>query len=608
MSNRKFRDLPLYTGDTSGTYLILNNSSQTTTHKVTKETLFSGFTGGAAGTSGTSGSSGTRGSSGSSGTAGTSGTSGLAGDLYRTTSSTSLTIQTGTTGTFVIGTGLGYSVAQDVIIAYDISNHMVGMVTSYNPSNGQMVVNVHDKIGSGTYTGWTVNLNGAAGGDGSSGTSGTSGTSGSSGSSGDSIFHLSGSVYYTTSSIDIDGNLYITGTTTLGGNIVPKTPRGATLGSLANPFADIFVSSGSINIAGIPGQPNTTLSNVSGAILISAGGMQLVGSASFIAQTGSFQYLSGSFKNVGTFTQVGATIITGALAISGTTTQVGNNNLLGNTTLSGSIIISGSQDSIGTNHLIGDQQLTGSLTVSGSTVQIGNNTLKGNTTLSGSIEIDGNAYHTGSMNILGNTFHVGTTNHTGSVNITGSLYITGSGNGYINSHRILTDLDTGSFVTISGNTNNNVLTATGLSNNIQGESNLQFDGSNLNLTGSEIVNGNVIVTGSLIMDGTLQTNIAATVTNPSNYVLHQFLTSSYHGGTYAFSVHEDSTGKVTVYSNYIVAQGANAITSNIGGDSKLSSGAGAPNPSFAVGFSGSYAQFKVTDTGTFTYRGIVQLY
>jgi hypothetical protein len=42
MSNRKFKDLPLYTGDTTGTYLILNNSSQTTTHKVTKATFLDG--------------------------------------------------------------------------------------------------------------------------------------------------------------------------------------------------------------------------------------------------------------------------------------------------------------------------------------------------------------------------------------------------------------------------------------------------------------------------------------------------------------------------------------------------------------------------------------
>jgi cytoskeletal protein CcmA (bactofilin family) len=283
----------------------------------------------------------------------------------------------------------------------------------------------------------------------------------------------------------ISGSLHISGTTTLGGNIVPLAPRGATLGTLELPFADIYVSSGSINIAGIVGQPNTTLSNVSGNILISAGGMQLVGSGSFNATTGSFQYISGSMKQVGDYTQVG-------------------------------------------NYSI-----------------------------------------------------------SGSKSITGSLYLTGSGGvGFINSHRILTDLDTGSFVT----TGSNVF--------ISGQT----------ITGSVNITGSLVVTGSLIMDGTLQTNFSHTVTNPSNYVLHQFLTSSYHGGTYVFSAHEDSTGKVTVYSNYIVAQGGGVIDSKIGGDSKLESTAGAPNPTFAVGFSGSYAQFKVTDNGTFTYRGIVQLY
>jgi hypothetical protein len=119
----------------------------------------------------------------------------------------------------------------------------------------------------------------------------------------------------------ISGALSISGTTTLGGNIIPLSPRGATLGTFEKPFADIFVSSGSINIAGIPGQPNTTLSNVSGAILISAGGMQLVGSASFVAQTGSFQYISGSMEQVGNYTQngnytiIGNKTITGSLSI-----------------------------------------------------------------------------------------------------------------------------------------------------------------------------------------------------------------------------------------------------------------------------------------------------
>jgi hypothetical protein len=293
-----------------------------------------------------------------------------------------------------------------------------------------------------------------------------------------SIFVPSGSGYQTSNNITIDGNLLITGTTTIEGNIVPLTARGATLGTIDRPFTDIFVSSGSINIAGIPGQPNTTLSNVSGALLVSAGNMQLVGSASFIAKTGSFQYISGSVKQEGNYT------------------QVGNYSLLGNKS------------------------------------------------------------------------------------ITGSLYITGSGNGYINSRRILTDLDSGSFA---------------------------ITGSNV-FTSGQTITGSVNITGSIIMDGTAQTNFSNTVTNPSNYVLHQFLTSSYHGGTYVFSAYDNSNGKVTVYSNYIVSQGAGSINSNLGGDSKVTSGGGAPNPTITFAYSGSYAQLKVTDTGTFTYRGIVQLY
>jgi hypothetical protein len=284
----------------------------------------------------------------------------------------------------------------------------------------------------------------------------------------------------------ISGSLHVSGSSIFGGNLVPATPRGATLGTLENPFRDIYIQSASINIqSDTPGAPNTTLSNIAGNLLVSAGGMQLVGSASFIAQTGSFQYISGSMKQVGDYTQVGKYSITGTKTI------------------------------------------------------------------------------------------------------TGSLYMTGSGGvGFINSHRILTDLDSGSFA-VTG-------------------SNIFISGQTI--TGSVNITGSLIVTGSLIMDGTQQTSFLHTATNPSNYVLHQFLTSSYNGATYAFSVRENSTNKVIVYSNYIVAQGNNSINGSIGGDSKVDTGAGAPNPTFAVGFSGSYAQLKVTDNGTFTYRGIVQLY
>ena len=132
------------------------------------------------GVQGSQGVQGTQGIQGVTGSAGTSGSSGAAGDRYQTTSSTSFTLGTG--GTITIGTGLAYTVAQDILIAYDISNHQVSMITSYNPGTGVLVFGAPSEvIGSGTYSSWNVNLNGAAGGDGSSGTSGLNGSSGTNG-------------------------------------------------------------------------------------------------------------------------------------------------------------------------------------------------------------------------------------------------------------------------------------------------------------------------------------------------------------------------------------------------------------------------------------------
>jgi hypothetical protein len=158
----------------------------------------------------------------------------------------------------------------------------------------------------------------------------------------------------------ISGSLFISGATEFGGNLVPKSAQGATLGTEERPFREIFVSSGSINIASdIPGDPNTSISNTGGNLLISAGGMRLIGDASFIAQTGSFQFISGSMTQIGDYTQLGTHVltgnqtITGSLNVTGSTFQVGNNNLIGNTVLSGNMNISGST------------KLTGSLDVMG---------------------------------------------------------------------------------------------------------------------------------------------------------------------------------------------------------------------------------------------------
>ncbi len=142
-------------------------------------------TSGSSGTSGLAGTSGSSGITGTSGLTGTSGSSGLSGDRYYTESVSSFTLGTG--GTITVGTGLAYTVAQDIIIAYNSSNHQVSMVISYDSGTGILVFGApSETTGSGTFSDWTVNLNGAAGGDGSSGTSGSSGSSGSSGLTGTS--------------------------------------------------------------------------------------------------------------------------------------------------------------------------------------------------------------------------------------------------------------------------------------------------------------------------------------------------------------------------------------------------------------------------------------
>jgi hypothetical protein len=140
---------------------------------------------GGSGTSGTSGLTGTSGISGSSGSSGITGTSGLSGDRYRTTSTTEFTLGTG--GTITVGTGLAYTVAQDISITYDLTHHQVSEVVSYDSVTGVLVFGApSETTGTGTFSSWVVNLDGAAGGNGSSGTSGSSGVAGTSGIAGTS--------------------------------------------------------------------------------------------------------------------------------------------------------------------------------------------------------------------------------------------------------------------------------------------------------------------------------------------------------------------------------------------------------------------------------------
>jgi hypothetical protein len=135
MADLKISQLPLFpaTGDTTGFYVVANNSGETITYKMTKETLIgqsgsSGTSGssGSSGTSGSAGSSGTSGSSGSSGTSGSSGSSGTGGSSGSSgTSGSSGSSGTSGDSMFQDGTGLNsviniYQSSGDTTQAYSV--------------------------------------------------------------------------------------------------------------------------------------------------------------------------------------------------------------------------------------------------------------------------------------------------------------------------------------------------------------------------------------------------------------------------------------------------------------------------------------------------------
>ena len=104
----------------------------------------------------------------------------------------------------------------------------------------------------------------------------------------------------------------------VGSNIIPAASASYSLGSSDKPFKEIFVGSGSISIAApISGVAATTISNNSGNLDISAGGVNLVGTGSFIGSgVGLYGILSKHINNAYTFlTASGQTASEGATVV-----------------------------------------------------------------------------------------------------------------------------------------------------------------------------------------------------------------------------------------------------------------------------------------------------
>lgn len=139
---------------------------------------------GVTGPIGATGPAGPTGSVGAAGPTGATGATGAIGDRYATTSANTLTIACVGTISFNVATGLAYSAGQSVIIANTVSNQMVGTVVSYISGTGAMTVNITSCTGSGTFSSWSVNLNGAPGPAGPAGPTGATGPTGNAGTNG----------------------------------------------------------------------------------------------------------------------------------------------------------------------------------------------------------------------------------------------------------------------------------------------------------------------------------------------------------------------------------------------------------------------------------------
>ncbi|MES2592241.1 MAG: collagen-like protein [Bacteroidota bacterium] len=169
-----------------------------------------GLTGatGVAGVVGATGATGEIGITGATG-AGVTGSTGPIGDRYATMSVTPMSISAPSTSiSFMVETGLAYSIGQDVIIAFSSTEQMDGTITNYNSGTGAMDVTVSSSLGAGSgLQPWAVNLKGAPGPAGVVGATGNVGSTGVTGATG--TIGVTGA----TGAVGVTGELGSTGAT-----------------------------------------------------------------------------------------------------------------------------------------------------------------------------------------------------------------------------------------------------------------------------------------------------------------------------------------------------------------------------------------------------------
>ena len=418
---------------------INGSSGSSGTSGVNGSSGSSGTSGGVGG-SGSSGSSGVSGSSGSSGTSGATGTS---GDLYKTTSTTAFTL--GGAGSLTVATGLAYSTAQSIIIVNDLTHFQECEVSSYNSATGVLVVTTPTRtVGTGSFSSWTINLDGATGGDGSSGSSGTSGDTGSSGSSGTSGEDgSSGSSGIAGSS----GSSGVSGSSGSSGTSGDSGSSGSSGNSGSSGSSGDSGSSGSSGADGSSGSSGTSGDSGSSGSSGTSGFLALTGNtvSSLITNDGdstgtveaNLRFLSGTKLSVTGSVEVSGVLLDGD-GDAGTTGQVlsstgsqlnwidAASGASGSSGSSGTSGNSGSSGSSGTSGSSGAAGSSGSSGVSGSSGSSGDSGSSGSSGDSGSSGSSGDSGSSGSSGDSGSSGSSGTSGDSGSSGSSGTSGNTGS--------------------------------------------------------------------------------------------------------------------------------------------------------------------------------------
>lgn len=150
--------------------------------------LYGGATG-SFGATGIDGATGVDGASGVTGTTGVDGATGSNGLRFHALADGTYSIQGVGTSTGVTllpdsqseDYSYSFAVGMYIVVARDVNNYMIGIVTAYNNTNGALSFDVTTSVGSGSGSGWIVNLDGAVGIAGATGVTGQDGATGATG-------------------------------------------------------------------------------------------------------------------------------------------------------------------------------------------------------------------------------------------------------------------------------------------------------------------------------------------------------------------------------------------------------------------------------------------